>query len=283
MSRRNADFSNRVWRTVSLSALDMVRRLLRKDKHDRITSQEVLQHPWMLRYGGGVARTAPRPLPSRSDTVGRIDALGHIPEALPADAASHGLRPILAEDAFTEGLAPAAPAAGTSPSSDSDPYVAGSSAPGLLPTGRLAEPTLAPPAGLTSDSSTSLCDRTAAAPSARPAGNAALSDGGNGASSSMGPSVPAAGSVRRPRRYSSRVWFSPGERSPFPLWFCLACSCTENPSFSPGELSYGSFSCYLPFAVSERMPRVLLYWQALSRAHDLRTSLPLSLPQMTRS
>ena len=53
--REDADFSNEMWRAISSDAIDLVRRLLRKDPGVRITAHDALAHPWMARLAPGTA------------------------------------------------------------------------------------------------------------------------------------------------------------------------------------------------------------------------------------
>jgi len=43
------DFSYHVWKKVSSDTKKMIKKLLEKDKKDRMTLEEVLQHPWILK------------------------------------------------------------------------------------------------------------------------------------------------------------------------------------------------------------------------------------------
>lgn len=43
------DFSYHVWKKIGSDVKDMIKRLLAKDKKDRMTLEEVLQHPWILK------------------------------------------------------------------------------------------------------------------------------------------------------------------------------------------------------------------------------------------
>ncbi len=48
-------FKNRIWDFVSNDAKELIKGLLQKDRHKRITLEEVLNHPWVTKRNQGIA------------------------------------------------------------------------------------------------------------------------------------------------------------------------------------------------------------------------------------
>ena len=49
------DFSYHIWRNVDDEIKEMIKRLLEKDRKDRMNLEEVLQHPWIIKHGSSLA------------------------------------------------------------------------------------------------------------------------------------------------------------------------------------------------------------------------------------
>jgi serine/threonine protein kinase len=49
------DFTYRVWKKIDKGTIDMIKKLLAKDKKDRMKLEDVLQHPWLVKKSDKIA------------------------------------------------------------------------------------------------------------------------------------------------------------------------------------------------------------------------------------